>query len=148
MAMLIGVSRTYHSREYVCDRCSSVVAAAPVLRRLLGECQFAAIWNASSTAVPGPACCFCGATMESRSLDTGRAAVCHTCQVLWFDSDALASLPAAGSVPASSAIAVSKCPNCGAPATSPLDDCCRYCGAVLDHVTPEFTGASESPAGA
>ena len=130
--MEVGVSRADHSREYFCATCSSVVAAAPVFRRLLGEHRFATIWNAPGADGVSPPCCFCAVTMQPRSMDAGHAAVCHTCQVLWFDREALESLPAAESTPALAAAAMAKCPYCGAPISPTTDGYCRYCGTVVE----------------
>lgn len=133
--MSIAANRVDSSREYVCDGCGSAVAAVPVFRRLLGEHQFGAVWNADPEppGPPAPVCAFCSAHMETRSLQAGRAAICHTCQVVWFDQEALASL--SSSVPQAarlSEVGVSKCAYCGAPISSSLDDRCRYCGTALE----------------
>lgn len=133
--MTMAVNPTDGSREYECGSCGSAVAAVPVFRRLLGEHQVATIWSADpgASAPASPSCPFCCAAMASRSLDKGQAAICHTCQVIWFDREALATL--ATTVPATerlSEVGVSRCAYCGAPIGSPLDDCCRYCGTTLD----------------
>jgi len=130
-AMDVGMSRSDHAREYFCGQCSSLVAAAPVFRRLLGDQRFAAIWNAPTGSGAGPTCGFCRAPMQPRVLDAGNAAVCHTCQVLWFDREALESLPAAESASAFSAASPTKCQYCGAPISATVDGCCRYCGTVV-----------------
>jgi hypothetical protein len=70
--------------------------------------------------------------METRSLDSGHAAICKTCQVIWLDKAALGSLTAAVPVAHLSDISVPKCSNCGAAIGSPLDEKCRYCGAALE----------------
>lgn len=125
------MSRSDHAREYFCGQCSGLVAAAPVFRRLLGEHRFAAIWNAPAAGGVAPTCAFCGVAMQRRALDAGNAAVCHTCQVLWFDREALESLPAAASASAFSAASVARCQYCGAPISATDDGCCRYCGTVV-----------------
>ena len=129
--MEVGISRSDHAREYFCGQCSSLVAATPVFRRLLGDYRFAAIWNAPAGSGAAPTCPFCRVAMHPRALDVGSGAVCHTCQVLWFDREALESLPAAESASALSAGALAKCQYCGAPITATEDGCCRYCGTVL-----------------
>ena len=71
--------------------------------------------------------------MAGRSVEQGHAAICHICQVIWFDRDALGALST--TVPATerlSEVGVTRCAYCGAPIASPLDDCCRYCGTALD----------------
>jgi hypothetical protein len=70
--------------------------------------------------------------METRSLDSGHAAICKTCQVIWLDKAALGSLTVAVPVAHLSDISVPKCSNCGAAIGSPLDEKCRYCGAALE----------------
>lgn len=129
--MQVGVSRSDHAREYFCGQCSGLVAAAPVFRRLLGDHRFAEIWNAPAADGAATPCPFCGLAMQRRALDAGNAAVCHTCQVLWFDRASLESLPAAESVSAFSAASMSKCEYCGAPISATEDGCCRYCGTVV-----------------
>lgn len=133
--MIMAVSRADSSREYECGGCGSALAAVPVFRRLLGEHQVAAIWNADPPAGASVAlsCPFCPATMAARSVEKGQAAICHTCQVIWFDREAMGALST--TVPATERLAdvgVTKCAYCGAPIASPLDDCCRYCGTTLD----------------
>jgi DNA-directed RNA polymerase subunit RPC12/RpoP len=149
-AMSIAVNPAVSSREYVCNDCGSAVAGVAVFRQLLGEHQVGLIWNGGqsegSDGAQPPRCGFCFASMESRTLETGHAAICKTCQVIWLDKDALGSLTAAVPVQHLSDIAVPKCSNCGAAISSPLDEKCKYCGAALELAPPVVV--APAPAGA
>lgn len=132
--MTIAVNPAVSSREYVCNACGSAVAGVAVFRHLIGENQVGQIWNGDPPEQneAAPRCGFCFANMEPRALESGHAAICKTCQVIWLDKDALSSLTAAVPVTHLSDIAVPKCSNCGAAISSPLDEKCRYCGAALE----------------
>jgi rubrerythrin len=133
-AMTIAVNRAVTSREYVCDHCGGAVAGVAVFRHLLDDQQVAHIWSgetASDDTKP-PRCGFCLAYMEPRALERGHAAICKTCQVIWFDKEALDSLTTTVQTHALSEVGVSRCSYCGAAITSPLDERCRYCGKGFD----------------
>lgn len=147
--MTVAVNRAVNSREYVCDQCGSAVAGVAVFRHLLGDHQVGEIWNAEAPPAFEDGrprrCGFCFAAMEPRTVETGHAAICKTCQVIWLDKPALESL--ASTVPTQSLaeIGVTKCSNCGAPITSPLAEKCSHCGAALE-VAPVVV-AAPAPAG-
>ena len=132
--MTIAVNPAVSSREYVCNTCGGAVAGVAVFRHLIGEHQVGQIWIGDPPA-PDEAprrCGFCFANMEPRGLESGHAAICKTCQVIWLDKDALSSLAVACPVSHLSDLPVPRCSNCGAAISSPLDEKCRYCGAALE----------------
>jgi hypothetical protein len=140
--MTIAVNPAVSSREYVCNTCGGAVAGVAVFRHLIGEHQVGQIWSGHLPAPDEapPRCGFCFANMEPRGLESGHAAICKTCQVIWLDKDALSSLTAAFPVSHLSELSVPKCSNCGAAISSPLDEKCRYCGAALE-LAPMVTPA-------
>jgi hypothetical protein len=150
-AMTVAVNRAVNSREYVCNQCGGAVAGVPVFRRLLGDQQVGRIWSgqmssdeSGSDEAKPPRCGFCFADMEPRTLEQGRAAICKTCQVIWFDKEALESLNTIVRTEALSEVGVTKCGYCGAAISSPLDERCRYCGKAFD-VAPVVVAAPASP---
>jgi hypothetical protein len=147
--MSIAVNPAVSSREYVCSGCGGAVAGVAVFRQLLGEHQVGQIWNGDASTASGdpPRCGFCFAAMEPRQLETGNAAICKTCQVIWLDREALESLTAAVPVQHLSDIGVPMCRNCGAAISSPLDEKCRYCGAALEIAPPVVVAPAPAPAG-
>jgi hypothetical protein len=135
--MIVAVSRGASGREYVCDQCGSAVAGVAVFRTLLGDRQAGRIW-AGSEAPPDAesgdkpvSCGFCFSSMQPRVLDSGRAAICKGCQVMWFDREALESQTTSTSPLRLSQVGVARCGNCGAGIPSPLDHHCRYCGSAF-----------------
>lgn len=123
-------------RHYECKNCGAVVAGIGILRKELADGTAQGIWAAAEAApaAAGPPCPFCRSAMRAAPLDSGHAAICLTCQMVWLDRAALTALPAARSAPqpaASTALAGVRCENCGAPVSATWDERCRYCGAVL-----------------
>ncbi len=152
-AMTVAVNRAVSSREYVCNHCGGVVAGVPVFRHLLGDHQVGQIWSGqictdeSGSDDANPLRCgFCSAEMEPRMLEHGHAGICKTCQVIWFDKEALESLTTTVRTEALSEVGVTKCGYCGAAISSPLDERCRYCGKAFD-VAPVFDAAPTLTAG-
>lgn len=144
-AMTVAVNRAVGSREYVCNQCGSAVAGVAVFRHLLGDHQVGEIWGGEAPDQGGsdpPRCGFCCVAMQPRAIETGRAAICKTCQVIWLDKAALESLTAAVPRQSLAEVGVTKCSNCGAPITSPLAEKCSHCGAALE-VAPVVVVAPE-----
>ena len=147
--MTVAVNRAVNSREYVCSQCGGAVAGVAVFRHLLGDYQVGEIWNgepasAGEDAKP-PRCGFCFAPMEPRTVETGHAAICKTCQVIWLDKPALETLSTSVDTQSLADVGVTKCSNCGAPIMSPLAEKCGHCGAALE-VAPVVV-AAPAPAG-
>jgi len=71
--------------------------------------------------------------MGSRAVQTGSAAICRACEVVWLDKAAVSSLPAqdAGSTGQPTlATETPHCEQCGAPIAHTWDENCPYCGAA------------------
>jgi len=152
-AMTVAVNRAVSSREYVCNHCGGAVAGVPVFRGLLGDHQVGQIWSGQPWSnksglddVKPLRCGFCFADMEPRTLDEGHAAICKTCQVIWFDKAALQSLTTTVRAEALSEVGVTKCGYCGAAISSQLDERCRYCGKAFD-LAPVVDAAPTLPTG-
>lgn len=143
--MIIAVSRGATGREYVCDVCGSAVAGIAVFRTLLSERVAGNIWNSDERSSVGEEqptrrCGFCFSGMSARTVESGHAAICRTCQVLWLDREALESLATPSSPLRLAQLGVARCGNCGAGIPSPLDHKCRYCGSAFS-VEPEVVVA-------
>ena len=132
-AMVLGVGGAGNGRQYECDHCGSTVAGVAVFRRLLGDAVVSGLWSGQEVAPDDHpvVCAFCRARMSGRQPAEGHAAVCHLCQVMWLDSDAMESLVKSVPVPSRHQAGVMRCENCGAAVVSPMDDKCRYCGSAL-----------------
>ena len=136
--MTIAVNRAVSSREYVCNQCGGAVAGVAVFRHLLGDHQVGEIWSSETptSSADGAGqplrCGFCLAAMELRSVPSGQAAICKTCQVMWLDKTALGSITTTVASPTLAEVGVTKCSNCGAPISSPLAEKCEHCGAALE----------------
>ena len=135
-AMIMAVSRGATGREYVCDNCGSAMAGIGVYRALLNDGIAGKIWNGEPAAPAGlnrssKRCGFCFSTMSTRQIDSGSAAICKTCQVMWLDKEALESLATPNSPLRLAQVGVARCGNCGAGIPSPLDHKCRYCGSAF-----------------
>lgn len=134
--MITAVSRGATGREYVCDGCGSAMAVIGVFRALLNDGVAASIWNGEATLPAGTSqtskrCGFCFSEMSPRHVDSGSAAICKTCQVMWLDKEALESLATPTSPMRLAQVGVARCGNCGAGIPSPLDERCRYCGSAF-----------------
>ena len=142
--MVVAVSRGASGREYVCDGCGSAVAGIAVFRVLLGDAQAGRIWNSSPPAPEEGSlrtrCGFCFSVMSPRTSGAGSAAICRTCQVIWFDKAALESLTTPNSPLRLAQLGVVRCGSCGAGIASPLDHKCHYCGAAFS-LEPQVVAA-------
>jgi Zn-finger nucleic acid-binding protein len=118
-------------RQYICASCGGVVLGIAVLRQVASE--FAQhLWTAEAAPSASSAHCpFCSREMTSRAVQTGSAALCQTCEVVWLDKDAVGSLPVDAPSEKTLASQTPHCDQCGAPLGNTLDGRCQYCGAAI-----------------
>ncbi|HUC15192.1 MAG TPA: hypothetical protein VMS00_12135 [Acidimicrobiales bacterium] len=134
-------------RQYLCTSCGGAVIGIAVLRQVSGSAQH--IWTAEPVPAAGPVHCpFCAAEMESRATQTGSAAICKPCEVVWLDKAAVSSLPAKDAPSASQptlATETPRCQQCGAPIAHTWDESCPYCGAAIHAPTQVVLFPTELP---
>jgi Zn-finger nucleic acid-binding protein len=134
-------------RQYLCTTCGGAVIGTAVLRQVSSAAQH--IWTAEPAPGASPVRCpFCLAAMESRTVQSGSAAICKPCEVVWLDKAAVSSLPAKETGPVGHGTLATEtphCEQCGAPIANSWDERCAYCGAAVHAPTQVVLLPTEVP---